>query len=61
VTLWRDGVAQIPAHDMMEYLARLVGRAQEQAPSVAGVLLERSESIAGTDALAHTGPRSRAD
>ncbi|HXT14962.1 MAG TPA: hypothetical protein VN706_04995 [Gemmatimonadaceae bacterium] len=61
VTLWRDGVARLSAHDLMEYLASLVARAQERAPSAATALLERSRLIAGTDALGPHGPRGRAD
>jgi hypothetical protein len=61
VTLWRDGVAGLSARELMEYLARLAAHAQEHAPTVAARLLDRSRVIAETDALAHSGPRSRAD
>jgi hypothetical protein len=61
VTLWRDGVARLAAHDLMEYLAALVAHAQKTAPSVASALLERSRAIAGTDALTGNMPRARND
>lgn len=61
VTLWRDGVARLSAHDVMEYLAVLVTHTQERAPLVASGLLDRSKAVAGTDALTRNLPRSRAD
>jgi len=61
VTLWRDGVHGLSAHDLMEYLARLTAEAQERAPGAARTLLERSQAVAGTYALLPDGPRTRAD
>jgi hypothetical protein len=61
VTLWRDGVEQLSAHDLLEYLAVLAARAHERAPAAATALLERSRSLAGTDALTRGIRRSRAD
>jgi hypothetical protein len=61
VTLWRDGVHGISAHDLMAYLARLTAEAQERAPGAARTLLERSQAVARTHALLPDGPRSRAD
>ena len=58
ITLWKDGVAGLHAHHLMEYLARLVGLAQRRAPEVARVLQERSEAIVGTHSLLPPGPRS---
>jgi hypothetical protein len=42
----------------MEYLARLVGLAQQRAPDVARQLLERSEAVVATYSLLPPGPRS---
>ena len=61
VTLWRDGVHGLSAHDLMDYLARLTAHAQERAPGAARTLLERSQAVAGTLSLLPNGPRSRAD
>lgn len=61
VTLWRDGVHNISASTMMDYLARLVALAQERAPDVAQSLLARSEAVVAASALLPAGPRSRAD
>jgi len=61
VTLWRDGVHDCSAADLMEYLARLAGEAQRRAPAVARSLLARSEAIAAAHDVSPTGPRMRAD
>ena len=57
VTLWRDGVNDISAAKMMDYLARLVGFAQGRAPEVGRSLLERSEALVAASALLPSGPR----
>lgn len=46
VTLWRDGVHGLSSRDLMEYLAKLAGLAQERAPDAARELLARSEAVA---------------
>jgi len=61
VTLWRDGVHGISAADLMQYLAHLTALAQQRAPDVVSVLLERSESIVAANALLPAGPRTRVD
>jgi hypothetical protein len=61
VTLWRDGVHGISAAALMEYLAHLTALAQQRAPDVVRVLLERSEAIVAANALLPTGPRTRVD
>ena len=61
VTLWRDGVHGISAADLMQYLAHLTALAQQRAPDVVSVLLERSESIVAANALLPVGPRTRVD
>ena len=60
-TLWRDGVHGISAADLMQYLAHLTALAQQRAPDVVRVLLERSESIVAANALLPVGPRTRVD
>lgn len=59
VTLWRDGVFDVSAADMMEYLARVTVFAQRRAPDVARTLLARSEAVTATHDLLTAGPRSR--
>jgi len=61
VTLWRDGVHGISAAALMAYLAHLTALAQERAPEVVSVLLERSESIVAANSLLPAGPRTRID
>lgn len=61
VTLWRDGVHGLSSRDLMDYLARLTALAQQRAPDVARVLLERSEAVAATQTMLRAGPRSRGD
>jgi len=61
VTLWRDGVHGLSAHELMEYLARLASDAHGRAPAVARILLERSRAAAATFSLLPNGPRTRAD
>jgi hypothetical protein len=61
VTLWRDGVYEISAADLMQYLAHLTSVAQKRAPDVVRVLLERSESIVAANSLLPSGPRTRVD
>lgn len=46
VTLWRDGVHGLSSRDLLEYLAKLAGLAQERAPDAARELLVRSEAVA---------------
>jgi hypothetical protein len=57
VSLWRDGVHGLRAAALMDYLARLIGLANERAPDAARVLLERGKAIEATGALTGTGPR----
>jgi hypothetical protein len=45
----------------MQYLAHLTALAQQRAPDVVSVLLERSESIVAANALLPAGPRTRVD
>jgi hypothetical protein len=59
VTLWRDGVHGLSAHDLMEYLAALTAAAQERAPESARQLLERGKAVAAAESLASRRPRSR--
>lgn len=61
VTLWRDGVHGLSAHELMDYLARLAAEAHSRAPAAAQILLQRSEAVASTFALLPSGPRTRAD
>lgn len=51
VTLWRDGVENLSAHDLMEYLVALTVEAQERAPDSARALLARSRAVAAARAL----------
>jgi hypothetical protein len=46
VSLWRDGVQSLSAHDLMEYLVALTVETQERSPDSARVLLERSRAVA---------------
>jgi hypothetical protein len=57
VSLWRDGVHGLRAADLMDYLARLVGLANERAPDSARELLERRKSIDASVALTGNAPR----
>ena len=59
VTLWRDGVDGLSAHDLMEYLAALTAAAQERAPDSARALLDRSMAVAAAESLASRHPRRR--
>lgn len=59
VTLWRDGVHGLSAHDLMEYLAALTTLAQERAPDTARELLVRSKSCAAAELLTTARPRMR--
>jgi hypothetical protein len=51
VALWRDGVQQLSAHDLMEYLVALTIATHDRAPDAARALLERSRSVAAARAL----------
>ncbi|MFN2564426.1 MAG: hypothetical protein ABR499_05365 [Gemmatimonadaceae bacterium] len=57
VSLWRDGVHGLRAAPLMDYLARLVGLANERAPEAARALLERRQAIETTAGLTGSGPR----
>jgi hypothetical protein len=57
VSLWRDGVHGLRAGALMDYLARLIGLANERAPEAARALLERRQAVEATAALTATGPR----
>lgn len=59
VTLWRDGVHGLSAHDLMEYLAALTSLAQDRAPNSARELLLRSKSVAAAELLTTARPRMR--
>jgi hypothetical protein len=59
VTLWRDGIEGLSAHELMGYLAALTSAAQERAPHAARALLTRSRAVAATERLAPHQPRSR--
>jgi hypothetical protein len=59
VTLWRDGVHGLSAHDLMEYLAALTTMAQDRAPESARELLSRSQSVAAAELLTTARPRMR--
>lgn len=59
VTLWRNGVHDISAHDLMEYLAALTASAQDRAPDSARDLLGRSRSAAAAELLTTARPRMR--
>jgi hypothetical protein len=61
VTLWRDGACGLSAAELMEYLAALSAQAQKQAPQVARSLLQRSQALAATAALAPATARGTAD
>jgi hypothetical protein len=58
VSLWRDGVHGLRAAALMDYLARLVGLANERAPDAARTLLERRKAIDETSGLTASGPRT---
>jgi hypothetical protein len=58
VSLWRDGVHGLRAAALMDYLARLVGLANERAPDAARALLERGQAIDATAGLTTSGPRA---
>jgi hypothetical protein len=51
VVLWRNGVNDLSAEDLLEYLAKLTALAQRRAPKVARSLLERSLALQATSAL----------
>jgi hypothetical protein len=57
VSLWRDGVYGLRAADLMDYLARLVGLANERAPDAARSLLARGNAVEATAGLTGTAPR----
>lgn len=59
VTLWRDGVEGLSAHDLMEYLAALTAEAHSRAPASATGLLERSKAVRAAETLASARPRGR--
>ena len=61
VTLWRDGVSNLSAPDLMEFLARLVKVAHERSPEAAQSLLDRREKLSSTAPLMASGPKGRAD
>jgi hypothetical protein len=58
VSLWRDGVHGLRAAALMDYLARLIGLANERAPDAARALLERGKAVDATAGLTGTGPRA---
>ncbi len=58
VSLWRDGVHGLRAGPLMDYLARLIGLANERSPEAARALLERRRAIEGTTGLTAGGPRA---
>jgi hypothetical protein len=57
VSLWRDGVHGLRAGPLMDYLARLIGLANERAPEAARALLERRHGVEHTAGLTASGPR----
>ena len=57
VSLWRDGVHGLRAAVLMDYLARLIGLANERAPDAARGLLERGRAVDATVGLTASGPR----
>jgi hypothetical protein len=57
VSLWRDGVHGLRAAALMDYLARLVGLANERAPDAARTLLERGKAVDAAAGLTGSGPR----
>jgi hypothetical protein len=57
VSLWRDGVHGLRAASLMDYLARVIGLANERAPEVARRLLDRGRALEATAALTGTAPR----
>jgi hypothetical protein len=59
VSLWRSGTHGLTSADLMGYLARLTGLAQQRAPDVARALLARSEAVTATRDLSTEGPRAR--
>lgn len=59
VILWRDGVHDLAASQLMEYLSALTAAAQERAPDSARALLERSKKVAAAEVLASRSPRGR--
>ena len=58
VSLWRDGVHGLRAAALMDYLARLVGLANERAPVAARELLARGVAVETTAGLTGTAPRT---
>ncbi len=58
VSLWRDGVHGLRAGPLMDYLARLIGLANERSPEAARALLERRRAIEATAGLTASGPRA---
>jgi hypothetical protein len=59
VTLWRDGMHGLSAHDLMQYLVQLATAAQQNAPASASVLLPRSQDVAAASQILPEGPRGR--
>ncbi|HEY4133321.1 MAG TPA: hypothetical protein VGM50_22070 [Gemmatimonadaceae bacterium] len=59
ITLWRDGVQGLAAHDLMQYLAALTAAAQDRAPDTARQLLVRGKSVAAAELLTTARPRMR--
>ncbi len=57
VSLWRDGVHGLRAGPLMDYLARLIGLANERAPDAARALLDRGRAVETTSRLTGTAPR----
>jgi hypothetical protein len=58
VSLWRDGVHGLRAAALMDYLARLIGLANERAPAAARALEQRGRAVEATARLTGTGPRT---
>jgi hypothetical protein len=58
VSLWRDGVHGLRAAPLMDYLARLIGLANERAPVAARSLFERRTAIDATAGLTGSAPRT---
>lgn len=58
VTLWRDGVHDLAAADLMQYLARLAAIAHARSGAAARVLVDREVAVAATRTLTTDGPRS---
>lgn len=59
VTLWRDGVGGLAAHDLMTFLAALTAAAQDRAPEAARILLSRASAVVNAQTLAAARPRGR--